>query len=394
MAWQDLTPLGFCGYASPTGTSCATPGGARVIVRLVQFSPSSLYHDLSPAQGMSKSLRKSGFGSGGRFGLPMQRAAQHYAAIIESSDDAILSKDLDGVILSWNRGAERLFGYSADEAIGHPVTLIIPADRLEEEPNILRRIRRGEAVEHFETIRRRKDGTLLDISLTVSPIRDSRGNIVGASKIARDITELKRTRDRQSVLLREMSHRVKNLFALASSIVGLSARSAKSTQELANSARERLAALARAHSLTFAHGESSPQETTLHALIATLTAPFDEPAAPRIAISGVDAIVSGSAVASLALLFHEFATNATKYGALSGSTGSIDVVCSEGGERIVVDWTEHGGPEVIPPEGSEGFGSVLSRIAVANQLGGEITRDWRPEGLAIRVSVPRERLAG
>ncbi len=165
--------------------------------------------------------------------FPLDRVAQHYAAIVESSDDAILSKDLDGVILSWNRGAERLFGYSADEAVGRPITLIIPPDRLNEEPTILGKIRNGEAVEHFETVRLRKDGTPIDISLTVSPIRDADGIVVGASKIARDITELKRTRDRQYLLLREMSHRVKNLFALSSSIVGLSARTAKSTKELA-----------------------------------------------------------------------------------------------------------------------------------------------------------------
>ena len=332
--------------------------------------------------------------NGARMGLPRELAAQHYAAIIESSDDAILSKDLTGVILSWNHGAERLFGYTADEMVGSSVTRIIPSDRQSEEPGILDRIRRGEMVEHFETVRQRKDGTLVDISLTVSPIRDELGRIVGASKIARDISELKRTRDRQYVLLREMSHRVKNLFALSSSIVGLSARSAKSTKELANSARERLAALARAHSLTFSHDEPSPQETTLHAMIKILTAPFDEPAQPRIAIQGIDAKVSGSAVASLALLIHEFATNATKYGALSTAAGSIDVTCSEDGERVVVDWVEHGGPPVVPPEGSEGFGGVLSRIAVGDQLGGEITRDWRPDGLAIRVSLPRERLAG
>ena len=160
-------------------------------------------------------------------------AAQHYQAIIESSDDAILSKDLDGVILSWNRGAERLFGFTAEEAIGKPVTIIIPLDRRDEEPAILAKIHRGERIEHFETVRQRKDGSLIDISLTISPIRKSRGKIVGASKIARDITELKKARERQHLLLREMSHRVKNLFALSGSIVGLSARSAKSPHELA-----------------------------------------------------------------------------------------------------------------------------------------------------------------
>nr|WP_237179876.1 PAS domain S-box protein [Rhodoplanes sp. Z2-YC6860] len=118
-----------------------------------------------------------------------QRSALQLAAIVESSDDAIVSKDLNGVIATWNRGAERLFGYTAAEAVGKPVTILIPNDRLDEEPEILRRIRSGERVEHFETIRRRKDGGLIDISLTISPIRDPAGHIIGASKIARDITE-------------------------------------------------------------------------------------------------------------------------------------------------------------------------------------------------------------
>lgn len=110
------------------------------------------------------------------------------ASIVRSSDDAIISKDSNGIITSWNLGAERLFGYTAEEAIGQPVTLLIPPERHDEEPGILGRVRRGERVDHYETARRRKDGSLVDISLTVSPVRNSRGDIVGASKIARDIT--------------------------------------------------------------------------------------------------------------------------------------------------------------------------------------------------------------
>lgn len=118
-------------------------------------------------------------------------AARRLAAIVESSDDAILGKDLDGIITSWNQGAERIFGYTATEVVGQPVLMLIPADRANEEPQILGRIRRGERVEHYETVRRRKDGTLLDVSLTVSPVKDSYGRIIGASKIARDITRRK-----------------------------------------------------------------------------------------------------------------------------------------------------------------------------------------------------------
>jgi PAS domain S-box-containing protein len=113
------------------------------------------------------------------------------AAIVASSDDAIVSKSLDGIIRTWNRGAERIFGYSAAEAVGQHITLIIPEERRAEEDMVLAKIRRGETVDHFETVRRAKDGRLLDISLTVSPIRDGAGRIIGASKIARDITERK-----------------------------------------------------------------------------------------------------------------------------------------------------------------------------------------------------------
>jgi PAS domain S-box-containing protein len=113
------------------------------------------------------------------------------AAIVDSSDDAIVSKTLDGVITSWNKGAERLFGYSAEEAIGQHISLIIPADRLSEETTIIQKIGRGESIDHFDTVRVRKDGTTRDVSLTISPVRDAAGKIIGASKIARDFTERK-----------------------------------------------------------------------------------------------------------------------------------------------------------------------------------------------------------
>jgi PAS domain S-box-containing protein len=125
--------------------------------------------------------------------MPQQTAdfSGHFAAIVSSSDDAIVSKDLNGVILSWNAAAERMFGYKAAEAIGRHITLIIPKDRLDEETYVIGQIRSGAAVEHYETIRQRKDGSLIEISLSVSPIHDRTGKIVGASKIARDITERK-----------------------------------------------------------------------------------------------------------------------------------------------------------------------------------------------------------
>ena len=135
-----------------------------------------------------------------------QEAEAHLAAIVESSDDAIISKDLNSIITSWNRGAERLFGYTAQEAIGQPITMLMPPERFDEEAGILERIRRGESIDHYETVRRHKDGTLLQISLTVSPITDRNGRIVGASKIARDISERKQAEVEREQLLASERH--------------------------------------------------------------------------------------------------------------------------------------------------------------------------------------------
>ena len=130
-----------------------------------------------------------------RLSARLEREAFRLAAIVESAEDAIVSKDLDGIIQSWNQGAERIFGYTAEEAIGRSIVIVIPDDRLDEEAEVLTRIRAGLAVEHFETVRRRKDGSPIDISLTVSPICTSTGEVIGASKIARDITEQRRLRE-------------------------------------------------------------------------------------------------------------------------------------------------------------------------------------------------------
>jgi len=141
-------------------------------------------------------------------------ALARLAAIVKSSDDAIVSKTLDGVITSWNGGAEKLFGYPAAEAIGQSIFLIVPPDRHAEEERVLERVRRGEAVEHFETMRRRKDGSLVDVSLTVSPVTDSRGRVVGASKIARDIAERKRVERERAQLYEDaqQANRTKDEF--------------------------------------------------------------------------------------------------------------------------------------------------------------------------------------
>ncbi|EJK88159.1 PAS domain S-box protein [Agrobacterium rhizogenes] len=329
----------------------------------------------------------------------VEEAAQRFAAIVESSDDAILAKDLNGKIVSWNRGAERLYGYTAQEAIGQPVLMLIPLDRQNEEPELLARIRRGERIDHYETIRRRKDGSLVEISLSVSPIKNREGRVIGVSKIARDITERRRAEEQQHLLIREMDHRVKNLFSLASSVVSLSARAATTPGELASAVSARLNALARAHALTVPRtsdaASRNEQATTLHALIQTIVAPYDittDIRQSRAIVTGPDIAISGSAVTSFALLLHEFATNAAKYGALSTSDGRVDIACAEDGEHFILTWTESGGPPVDRQTDGDGFGSILAKATVRSQLGGEISREWNREGLSIRLMVKADRL--
>jgi two-component system sensor kinase FixL len=135
--------------------------------------------------------------------LTEQQLRSLLTSIIETSDDAIVSKNLDGVITSWNRGAERVFGYSAGEVVGQPITIVIPEDRQSEEREILTRVGRGERIDHYETVRQRKDGSLIVVSLTVSPVKNAEGKIVGASKIARDITEQRRGQEQIVTLARE-----------------------------------------------------------------------------------------------------------------------------------------------------------------------------------------------
>jgi PAS domain S-box-containing protein len=322
-------------------------------------------------------------------------AAQRLAAIVESSDDAILSKDLNGIITSWNKGAERLFGYTEEETLGKPVTMLMPPERQNEEPAILARIRRGERVDHYETVRQRKDGSLIDISLTVSPIKDTNGQVVGASKIARDISERKRAEERQKLLLREMNHRIKNLFTIAGSVVALSAREAATPEALARSAGERLAALGRAHELTLTRSSNEDTlaaPTTLHALIKAILLPFvGSEGEERANLIGVDIPIGANQVTAFALIFHEFAINAAKYGALSVPGGLIDIECVEDEGQFHLDWQERGGPDIPQTSNASGFGSLLVRSTVLHQLGGEIVREMRREGVHIRLAIPLTR---
>lgn len=316
-------------------------------------------------------------------------ASAWLAAIVENSDDAILSKTLDGIIMSWNAGAEKLFGFAADEAIGRPITIIIPEDRLHEEEAIIRQLRAGEKVEHFDTVRRRKDGSLVDISLTVSPVKDSSGKVLGASKIARDITPSKHAAERQALLLREMNHRVKNLFALTAALVSISARSTDDVDELAADLTARLTALSQAHALMLPHHDSdtTDQCVTLTALLQTVLAAHEGPGPSRITIEGDDAPIGQQALPTIALVFYELATNAAKYGGLASDDGKLAIAIKTSGEHVNLTWCETGAPRRPDPTRPEGFGSRLEKASLAS-LHGTIDRRWLEDGLEVVLQFP------
>ena len=321
--------------------------------------------------------------------------AQRLAFIVESSDDAIVSKTLDGIITSWNKGAERIFGYTAEEAIGQHITFLMRPDRYEEEERIIASLRRGERVAPFDTVRQRKDGELIHVSVTMSPIKDINGKIIGASKIARDITERKLAQEAQLLLTREMRHRVNNLFLITNAIVSLSARSAKTPADMARAVQGRLTALTRAHELT-RPGLIDPagklgSEASLHALIKAIFEPYvdEEAEVPaRVVIKGCDFTISESAVTNVALVLHELATNAAKYGALSADGGVVRVDCARDDATLRIVWREAGGPPLGAPPSEEGFGSVLTRQVVVNQFRGKIERAWQSDGLVIEMEIP------
>jgi PAS domain S-box-containing protein len=285
------------------------------------------------------------------------------SAIVESSQDAIVSKDLNGTVTFWNRAAQQIFGYSADDMIGQSITRLIPPNRLNEETYVLDSIKRGERVEHFDTVRRRKDGKLVPISLTVSPIRDEDGGIVGASKIARDISDRIESQNQIRALLREVNHRVKNQFAVIISMVKQTSQR-DSAKQFESRLRERIMALARSHDLLVSEDWRG---ATIYDVLKAQIEVF--PHRDRIGSSGPSVLLSPMAVQHLGMAFHELAACATAYGALSDHEGQIHVTWSvavkEGEPWLELIWRELDGADLAAISRG-GFGKILlERIAPA-----------------------------
>ena len=309
------------------------------------------------------------------------------AAIVESSDDAIVSKDLNGVVTSWNLGAERIFGYAAHEIIGQPILKLIPPERHSEEDYILSHVRSGESIKQYDTQRRCKDGRLIHVSLTVSPIRNQDNVIVGVSKVARDITERKLAQETQTLLLRELNHRSKNLLAVADAIVRQTARST-SPKEFVDRISRRLHALSINQDLMIEHDWRGAD---MRQIIQWQLASVIDDQASRVTLEGYSCVVTPRVAQALGLAIYELATNALKFGALSSPAGQVRIEwqaeARNGAREFKLSWQESGGPPAARPK-KKGFGSAIIENMIARSVLGAVTVSYPPTGLVWELVAP------
>lgn len=312
--------------------------------------------------------------------LRAQELESQLAAIVSSSHDAILSTDLEMRILSWNHGAERLYGYSADEAIGRKVTMLLPSDRMTEEVEIIEKISRGLAIAPHETVRLHKNGARLDVQLSVSPVRDGNGRIIGASKSAHDISDRKKSEQLQQAILGEMKHRIKNVLATVQALARQTFRN-PSHKSAYQTFEARLGAMARTHDLLTA---DVWQATELNKLVEEALLPFG---LSNFAINGPKIDVSSRAAMAFSLGLHELATNASKYGALSVPGGSVDVNWTHdpASQQLNFVWREKDGPSISAPK-SSGFGSKLIERVLAGEISGSVELNYHRDGLHCQLS--------
>jgi PAS domain S-box-containing protein len=318
-----------------------------------------------------------------------EQASRLLASVIETSDDAIVTKDVNGIVTSWNNGATRIFGYTADEMIGKTIITLVPPDRHNEEPDILQRIRRGERIDHYETVRQHKDGSLIDISLTVSPLKDAAGKVVGASKIARDITERKQAQARNELLTGEIQHRTKNLFAVVQAVVARSFAGKQTAKEAESAVVDRLRSLAQTHVMLI---DKEWQGADLAEIVRAEMSPYGD----RVQVEGPDLFFTAKAAQNFALALHELATNAAKYGALSNRTGRVHISWStskrNGSPLFAFHWQERGGPPVSPPA-HKGFGSVVLEQVMAGYFDVPPRVDFAVDGVRYELNGSLEGLS-
>jgi two-component system CheB/CheR fusion protein len=308
------------------------------------------------------------------------------AAIVASSLDAIVGAALDGTITTWNVGAENMYGYTAAEAIGSSMTMILVPDKEDRLRVLLERARRPRIGAPIEMERVTKDGRRIVVASTVSPIRDPAAKLIGISVIDRDVTEQKHAEERRRMLLAELNHRVKNTLATVLSLLRQSLRHAGSMKDFSQAFDGRIRALAKSHDLLAA---SNWTGADLEVLVVTALAPYRE-RGDRVIVSGDKIMLNPQAALLLGMILHELATNAAKHGALANERGQVEVSWSTAApsRRLTLVWTEKGTMHMEMPPGPKGFGLTLIERGLAHELKGESSFEFNPSGIRCTIEVP------
>ncbi|HEX5314070.1 MAG TPA: PAS domain S-box protein, partial [Gammaproteobacteria bacterium] len=317
-----------------------------------------------------------------------EEAQARLAALVNASYDAIIGHSLDGRIVFWNSAAERIFGYSASEAIGKPMTMLIPEEQGDEVPALIERLQRGESVPKYDVIRETRDGQRIDLELSISPTPDQKGKMIAAATIARDISTRLEHEAHRELLMNELSHRVKNTLAIVQSIMMQTIANAPSLDAFGKIFAERIAALATAHDLLM---RSNWRGVRLDDLIAAELKPYFVSGKECWRLDGPAVEIAPNQAIALAMAFHELATNAAKYGALSAAEGCVEVQwrleAREAARILHIDWAERQGPPVVEPK-RYGFGMRLVREGLSYELEAKVNLDFAPNGLHGTIAFP------
>jgi PAS domain S-box-containing protein len=318
-----------------------------------------------------------------------ERNAQ-LATIVGTSPDAIISLAEDGTVLSWNPGAEKMFGYTADEIIGTSERILFTEGAEQEFEEKYQHLRHGEHVLR-DAVRRRKDGTLIDVAINAAPMRRPDGRIIGFSAVLRDISERRRVEKHLRVVMRELSHRTKNLLAVIMAMVRQTVRKSSDVTVLQSELIQRLQSLSASHDLLVAEDWAG---ASVEELIRAVLQPFIGSESEALECEGPSVFVNATAAQNLGLALHELATNAAKYGALSTSEGRVRVTWSlasngDGKPRLSLNWRERAGPAVAQPS-VKGFGHVVIERVAAQALNASVTYEFPQEGVRWSIAIPAE----
>jgi len=316
-----------------------------------------------------------------------EQARSKLAAIVESSQDAIIGHDLDGLVTSWNDGAERLLGTPASMAMGRLMPALLRNALPWDWVQVLALLRGGDHLPSFECTGIRETGQKIEVAVTISPVRQGDGRLAGVSVVATDISARKAAEQKAILLLGELDHRVKNILTIVSAVISQTLKTTTSPEAFAIEVGGRVQAIAKAHSLLT---QSGLGEVSLRAIMETELAPYDR-SGGNVVIAGPDIALTPKAGLALAMALHELASNAVKYGALSTGAGRLTVeweaANAEGPLSLALAWTETGGPPVSPPT-RRGFGTTLIERSLVHELDAEVTREFLAGGLRCTLDIP------